>query len=228
MLRAIIFDFDGVIIDSEKLHFQAFQRVLSEEGVDLSEDVYYTRYLAMDDKNCFRAALEDHGRSVARQAIADLVERKSRYYDHAIKNGLIILPGAPEFIRVATERYRLAIGSGALLREIEYALNRASLRSAFSAIVSAEKIERSKPAPDCYLRVLAELNETPPVPIPPLAASECVVIEDAFHGITAAKAAGMRCVGVMTSYPTDQLKGADFVVSGLDALSIERLEALWE
>lgn len=228
MLRAIIFDFDGVIIDSEKVHYRAFRQVLLEEGIDLPEEVYYAKYLAMDDKNCFRTVLEDSGRPVDRQAISAFVERKSRYYDRAIKDGLIILSGAPEFIRAAAGRYRLAIGSGALRREIEYALDRTSLRSAFSVIVSSEEIEHSKPAPDCYLRVLAKFNATQPVPTPPLTASECVVIEDAFHGITAAKTAGMRCVGVTTSYSAERLKGADLVVSGLDRLAIEQVEGLCE
>lgn len=228
MLRAILFDFDGVIIDSEKVHYRAFRQVLLEEGIDLPEDIYYAKYLAMDDKNCFRAVLEADGRPVDRQMILTLVERKSRYYDRAIKDGLIILPGVPEFIRAAAGRYRLAIGSGALRREIEYALDRAGLRSAFDVIVSSEDIEHSKPAPDCYLTVLARLNSTPPVPVPPLSASECVVIEDAFHGITAAKAAGMRCVGITTSYPAERLNGADLVVSGLDRLAIEQVERLCE
>jgi HAD superfamily hydrolase (TIGR01509 family) len=198
------------------------QQALAEEGVTLTDDAYYATYLGLDDKNCFRAVLNDHGKVMDNEGILEIVDRKTAYYDRW-KDEVPIIPGAPEFVRTAAERYPLAVGSGAFRHEIEYALDRAGIRDAIRVIVSADDIEHSKLAPDCYLTALERLNDTLPAGASPLQASECVVIEDAIHGITAAKAACMRCVAVTSTYPAERLAEADRVVPGLAALDIERL-----
>lgn len=227
MLQAIIFDFDGVIVDSEMHHLRAFRQVLHDKEIDLSDTDYYATYLGLDDKNCFRAILQDCGRRVNDADICEMVEQKAAYYDRW-KDEIPVLPGATEFVLAASGRYPLAIGSGALRRDIEWVLDRTSMRSAFQVVVSAEDIEHSKPAPDCYLTVLDRLTDVLPAGNMPLSASGCVVIEDALHGITAAKDAGMRCVAVTSAYPAEELHEADFVVTGLGALTLEQLESLMD
>lgn len=225
MLRAIIFDFDGVIVDSEVVHLRAFQKILAEVGIALSNEAYYTRYLGLDDKNCFRTILTDFGRAVDDGVIQNLVERKSVYYATE-QDAVPVLPGAAAFIQNAASRYPLAIGSGALRREIVYALRRAGLESYFQVIVSAEDIQRSKPAPDVYNTALARLNDIRTPSGEPFLPTECVVIEDARHGIASATAAGMGCVAVATSYSAAALQEADLVVSGMDVLTLDMMESI--
>lgn len=225
MLRAILFDFDGVIVDSEVVHLRAFQKILNEEGIALSDEAYYTRYLGLDDKNCFRTILTDSGRAAGNGMIQNLVERKSVYYATQQK-AIPVLPGAAAFIQGAAAHYALAIGSGALRQEIVYALRRAGLEPFFPVIVSAEDIQRSKPAPDVYRTALTRLNDIRASSAKPFLPAECVVIEDARHGIASARAAGMRCVAVATSHPAAALHEADLVVSGMDVLTLDMMESI--
>lgn len=222
MLRAILFDFDGVIADSEALHLRAFQKILKEETIELPDEAYYTRYLGLDDKTCFHAVLQDNGRPSDDNLTRRLVERKSVYY--ATQQGAVTLvPGAETFIRHVAAHYPLAIGSGALRQEIGHALRRCGLDVFFRVIVSADDIEHSKPAPDVYLKVLKDLNATLQ-DTRPLLPAECVVIEDARHGIAAAHAAGMRCIAVATSYPPAALQDADLVVDAMQVLTLKQVE----
>lgn len=211
MTRALIFDFDGVIVDSEKLHLKAMQVALGEVDIELTDDAYVTRYLGLDDKNCFKTVGKDQGKLLDEETIAGIVDRKTAHYSEW-KDEVPIVAGAPEFVRWAAERYYLAIGSGSFRHEIEYALRRAGIRDEIQVIVSAEDIGNSKPAPDCYLEVLSRLNLLVHDGEKKLEGPECVVIEDALHGITAARAAGMRCAGMTSTLPATELKAADWVV----------------
>lgn len=222
MLRAILFDFDGVIANSEALHLKSFQKILQEEAIELPDEAYYTRYLGLDDKNCFRTILRDYGRPMDGALAQGLVERKSAYYSTQ-QGAVSLLPGVESFIRQAAAYYPLAIGSGALRREIDHALLRYGIEVFFRVIVSADDIEHCKPAPDVYLKVLNDLN-TMLHDARPLSPAECVVIEDARHGIAAAHAAGMHCVAVTTSHSADALKEADLIVAGMHALTLNQLE----
>src|ERR1700758_2990349 len=99
MLRAVIFDFDGVIADAEPVHLKAFQAVLSEEGINLSKKDYYDKYLALDDKTCFAAILKDRRKDFDMSLIHDLMVRKSKYYDRFIRENLVIFPGVIDFVK---------------------------------------------------------------------------------------------------------------------------------
>ena len=222
MLRAILFDFDGVIADSETLHLKAFQKILKEEAIELPAEAYYTRYLGLDDNTCFRTVLQDYGRPPDDALTRSLVQRKSVYYATQ-QEAITLLPGAETFIRHVAAHYPLAIGSGALRQEISHVLRRYGVDVFFRVVVSADDIEHSKPAPDVYLKVLEDLNATLQ-DTRPLLPAECVVIEDARHGIASAHAAGMRCIAVATSYPPAALQDADLVVDGMQVLTLKQVE----
>ena len=226
MLRALIFDFDGVIADAEPVHMRAFQEVLSEEGLSLSRQEYYDKYLALDDKTFFRTALKDKGRGFDQRVIENLMSRKSNYYDRFIKEEIVILPGVPDFVRNAAERYTLAIGSGALRHEIEFILDYAGIKGMFRVITSTEDVENCKPAPDVFLKALERINSmlSPSSQIDP---DECLVIEDSIAGIKAARAAGMKCLAVTNSYPAERLSQADMVVNSLEDVKMEDLKKLF-
>ncbi|MFZ5863283.1 MAG: HAD family hydrolase [Nitrospirota bacterium] len=216
-LRAAIFDFDGVIVDSEPVHFRWFQRLLAEEGVALTRADYDAVYLGMDDRECFTEALTRHGKTGALSKVPTLIERKSALLMAEVAEHPPVLPGAVEFVRTLAKSVPLAICSGALRREIEAMLTQAGIRSSFVGIVSAEDVSHSKPHPEGYTKALALLNHTQS-PSRAVAPASCLVIEDSIAGIEAAKAAGMRCLAVANSYHEAALKEAraDAVVATLN------------
>lgn len=223
MLKAIIFDFDGVLADTEPLHFRMFQQVLQEEGLPLSEHDYYQKYVGFDDRGCFHAILAEHGRLAPPETIQQLVERKAALMLGQITTTKVVYPGVVEFVKNVAGRYRLAIVSGALRHEIELILKTAGMRDDFEHITAAEDVQDGKPAPEGYLHALQSLNRHAP-----LLASECLVIEDTLFGIQAAHAAGMRCLALSTTYPPDRLGIADAVVSTLKGYGLEPLaQRLW-
>ena len=140
MIRAIIFDFDGVITDSEPVHLRMFQKVLSEMGITLDAREYYEVYLGMDDKGCFTTILKSNGIGTAPRLIQSLIQKKTNYLMESIKNDLFIYPGVVELVDSSRKDYLLAIASGALRHEIEFVLESAGIRSAFNVIVSAEDV----------------------------------------------------------------------------------------
>jgi beta-phosphoglucomutase len=218
VLKAILFDFDGVLADTEPLHFRMFQQVLHEEGIPLSEDEYYQKYVGFDDRDCFHAILTEHGRSIAPETIDRLVARKAGMMLDHLKATPVVYPGIVELVKSAASRYRLAVVSGALRQEIEFILQTAGMRTDFEHLTSAEDVRNGKPDPEGYLHALRSLNRNAPVLSP-----ECLVIEDTLFGIQAAHAAGMRCLAVSTTLPADQLASADAIASTLKGYDLESL-----
>jgi beta-phosphoglucomutase len=226
VLRAIIFDFDGVLADDEHLHFESFRRAFEEYGVSLDERVYYERYLGFDDRECVRQVMSDQGRLALEPLIDALVARKGRAFMEAIERGVSLFPGVPEFVRRAAARCPLAIASGALRHEIDTILVAARLREYFGSIASADDIAVGKPDPAVFNLALARLNDA--AEGQPIAPQECVVIEDSVAGVEGAKRAGMRCAAVTNSFAADDLGRADLVVSSLEGLEVSTLEALFD
>ena len=228
MLRAIIFDMDGVICDSEPLHMKAFQQVLTEEGVAITDQEYYDKYLAHDDRGSFESAFREHGRPAPElQNMKALLVRKARSFDELIKDGLVIYPGVDAFIKKAGVRYSLALASGARRLEVEFVLKKAKIRDAFSAVVSADEVKNGKPQPESFERALAILNQGRLEGTPEIHASETLVIEDSPRCIRTAKALGMKTVGMATSYKPEELKDADKIINSLVGLELETLEKLF-
>ena len=223
MLRAIVFDFDGVIANSEPLHFAAFRDVLAIQGVELSEADYYSRYLGYDDAGVFRALAVDRDFAWTLEHQANLTIAKAAQMERLQRDTPILFPGAEAVIRRAAARVPLAIASGALGPEIRRALDRANLTDAFRAIVAAGEGLASKPAPEPYTRALALLAEQLGTAFP---AANCVAIEDSRWGLASAKAAGLRTVGVLHTYDPGELEAADLIIPSLDALDFDALDQL--
>jgi len=226
MLKAIIFDCDGVIVDSEPHHLKAFQIVLEAEDIVLTEKEYYEKYLALDDKGLFETVLAAHKRPVDNTILKRLILKKMPVYKKLSGQELFLYPGVVDFVKKATGTYHLAIASGAFRGEIKFALDTGGIRDVFPVIVSAQDVRQGKPHPESYLTALAKLNELLR-PDSPIKAGECVVIEDSLHGIQSACSAGMRCLAVTSSYPRHVLeKQADRVVDSLAEIEPKDLEAL--
>lgn len=222
-LKAIIFDFDGVLADTEPLHFRMFRDVLGEEGLALTQADYSTRYVGLTDAACFHAVLEACGERATYGRINSLVEKKTRRMQAALLREPVLLPGIAEFVRAAGAAYRLAVASGALREEIELTLERAGFRDAFEHITAAEDVPNGKPAPDPYLHAVRALSRRGP-----LSPGDCLAIEDTPHGIAAARRAGLRCLAVASSVPQDELWEADAVTLSLNGFDLSQLAAkLW-
>ena len=224
MLRAVIFDFDGVITDSEILHFRAFNAVLTQYGFQLTKPEYYKKYLGMSDADCFRALIAEGRLPIQEHQIKVLGQQKTRIFEQLAKTEGKIIEGVREFLdTLSAAKVPLAICSGALRAEIELILAEAGLRNYFDVIVSAEEVTRGKPDPEGFLLALEKLNDVWPEPI---TAERCIVVEDSHWGLKAARAAGMRTIAVTNTYDAAQLKQADKVVARLDELTMNDLRQI--
>ncbi len=151
MIRAVIFDFNGVLVDDEHLHFDMFREVLAVEGVTITDRDYHERYLGLDDRGCFEAALIDGGQQADQERLDALIARKAVRYAEEAGVGLRFFPGAADCLAALAGRWPLAINSGALRPEIEFALGLINSRERVGSIVSAEDTSRCKPDPQGYL-----------------------------------------------------------------------------
>ena len=224
-LQAIVFDFDGVIADSERLHLRAYQEILAPEGIAISNEDYYNRYLGYDDVGVFKAVGRDQGVAMDDRRVSDLIARKGRRYESLAAAGDMLFPGAADFVRSAADAsVPIAIASGALIHEIEDVLERADLLSLFPVIVGADQTEHSKPHPEPYQTALARLRAHTGRD---LITRRTVAIEDSRWGLLSARDAELRCVAVTNTYTEAELRAdAELVVAGLDALTLEALDAL--
>ena len=228
MLRAILFDFNGVLVDDEPLHLELFQKVLAEEGVRLTSEDYFAHYLGFDDRGCFRAVLEAAGEAPTPDRLSRLIARKSAYYQTRIRErGFEVFPGAAELIaEAAADDLMLGVVSGALRDEVEGALEQLGVRSLFKTLVTAEDVAEGKPHPEGYQRGLANLNSLPPLPSRLIHPHEVIAIEDSPAGLTAASACALTTLGVAQTYPAEKLTAADRVVASLARVTLAALKRL--
>jgi beta-phosphoglucomutase-like phosphatase (HAD superfamily) len=223
-LEAVVFDFDGVIANSEPLHFRAYERVLAGEGVMLSEHDYFARYLGFDDVGAFEAFAGDRGLNWTRDDIAALVARKAIELEALERDVSVLFPGAADAIGRAAAVVPIAIASGARGEEIRRVLRREQLDTFFTAIVSAEDTPVSKPSPEPYLRALDLLRAARGAAID---AARCVAIEDSRWGLESARAAGMRTIAVTNTYDKAALTAyADAVIPSLAQFDLDVVASL--
>ncbi|MFH1023359.1 MAG: HAD family phosphatase [Planctomycetota bacterium] len=220
MLRAVIFDCDGVLVDSEPAHYEGFRRTLAESGIRLSRRDYFDRYLAYSDAAAFQHILTDQKRFTP--ALHRRLCRRKAVILRAILPRLRLLPGVRRFVRESAGRGRAAIASGALRGEVEAIVRHHGLAPFIHAVVGAEDVRRGKPHPDPFRRALALLNAGERGR--KIRPAECLVVEDSFLGIAAAKAAGMKCLAVATSYPAAKLREADVVARSLARVRLADVE----
>lgn len=221
MLKAIVFDFDGVMMDSEPLHYQAFVELGRGIGVEMTPELYAAEYIGFDDRDAFRVMLESTGQAAPPGRIAELCEAKRPAFEAvtraAAQRGEGMIPGAVELLDAAKSAgLRVAVASGATRADIDLMLGILDRRDAFETIVTADDVERSKPDPASYALAVRRLG---------LAPADCMAIEDTPAGIASAKGAGLRVLAVMTTHPAEALRDADRVATGMDAVSVEELKA---
>src|SRR5262245_51886739 len=190
MIRALIFDFNGVLADDDPIHMESFQKVAHEEGLSFTDEEYLDKYLPLNDWDCFKTLFRENRIPLEPAQLDALIRRKSVYYFQAIAQKTVLFAGAANAVKTAAGRYPLAIASGARRDEIVHILKQGGLENCFSAIVAAEDVRFGKPHPEPFLRAHERLKERGHS----LQASECVAVEDSIGGIQSAHEAGMRCL----------------------------------
>ena len=221
-LRAVVFDFDGVIVDSEPLHYRSLHEALLPEGIEITEEEYLHAYLAYDDRGAIRRALERHGDGYDPARVDRIESHKVEIFARMIPE-IPVFAGARDLVRALEPQLPLAIASGARHDEVDAILRGVGLHDAFAAIVGAEDAPRTKPDPAPYLEAARRLA----VRAPGLSPADCLAIEDSMPGIAAALAAGMKVLGVAHSYPAEKLRAAHRVVDSLVGVDAAGLRGLF-
>jgi beta-phosphoglucomutase len=212
MIKAVIFDFDGIIVDSERLHWAAFNKVLEPLGKTISWPDYIQTYIGFDDRDTFRTVFP----MVGKTELSELIEGKAAAFQELLESdGAAALPGAVELIKQLSGNIPLAICSGALREDILPILGKLGIEKAFDTIVTADDTHISKPDPAPYKLAMKKLGVT-----------SGLAIEDTPAGIASAKGAGLKVLSVTNSYPADALNQADAIVDSLEGLTLEKLNRL--
>jgi HAD superfamily hydrolase (TIGR01509 family) len=229
-LKAVLFDFNGVIINDEPLHDQLLEQILIQENLRPKRGEFRELCLGRSDRACLTDLLARRGRVVTDEYIDDLIARKSRSYQLQLEaiEKLPIYPGLADLIfQIRAAQVTMAIVSGAVRAEIDLVLQRTNLAQHFSVIVAGDDIKNSKPDPEGYLLAVERLNQQQPqLNLKP---QECLVIEDTFAGIEAGKRAGMQVVGVANSYPFHMMQRcSNWAVDYLSELELDRVRRVYE
>ena len=218
MIKAILFDFNGVIIDDEPLQMKAYQEILGKEGIALTEDDYYS-CLGMDDKTFIETAFRRADKQPETNKVLEIGLAKTNKWREMIADELPIFPGMVDFIKKMANDFALGFVSMARREEIEYVLEQAGLSECFSVIISAEDVENCKPHSECYIKGFNALDSFRiRQQHLPMVHGECLVIEDSPPGIVSAKNARLKTLGVTNTVSAEELReaGADAVAKNLD------------
>lgn len=213
-IKAILFDFDGVLVNSELLHLHAFQRATKDAGLpDLTEDEYFEHLIGYDDRGVWREIARRRDVKLNAPALLGLLAYKSQVMRDLIgQRTYQPLPGVAELVRGLWRHYPLAICSGALREEIELMLEGIGLRDCFRVITAAEDVTNGKPNPEGYLKTIEEIARLENDPS--IDARHALIFEDAPKVIAQARGVGFQTVGVPTHYGPDDLK-ADFAIKSM-------------
>jgi len=204
--QAVLFDFNGLIVNDEPVHYELFRRVLTKEGITLTEKEYWSEYLGYDDKGLFEAIFEKNKKSLPPKKLKTLIAQKNTLYLPTMKEKMKLFPGVVEFIQTVQEKYPTAIVSGALRSEIDFVLKESEIT--FPLIISADDTKHGKPDPEGFVLALMKLKKIHPEVRP----ENCLVLEDSLAGIEAAHRTQMKVVALTHTYPRQELGNADWVV----------------
>src|SRR5918998_4395402 len=229
MIKAIFFDFNGVIIDDETIQMKAYQEVLSGHQVDLKEEWYFEA-LGMNDRMFVKAMFERARRPLTDPVLETVIDAKTDLHRRMIEDELPLFPGVLKFLKATSRHFQLGLVSMANKAEVGYVFERANLTPLFSVVVTAEDASMCKPAPECYVAGLTKLNcKRQRERQLPLLASECLAIEDSPPGIQSAHAAGMRTLGVTNTVSDGALRaaGADVVTASLADWTVDAVKLVF-
>jgi beta-phosphoglucomutase len=214
-IQAVIWDLDGVILDSADEHRRAWQRLAREEGFPMTDADFWATFGKRNDD-----IIASLWGNLPPEQVKVLSDRKEMYFRELIKESAVPLPGAIELMReLHTSGFAQALASSSPVENINLIADVLGLKQYLSILVSGETVAKGKPAPDIFLKAASELQMNPSV---------CLVIEDAVAGVEAAHAAGMRCIAVAGNRDLPGLRKADLMVKDLTEVDVERIQQLWQ
>ena len=213
--EAALFDFDGILVDSEPMHYRAFLEILDPLGMGFPWEKYVETYMGFDDRAVFREAFRAKGIDLDKTNLLKLVAAKSEAFLGGLRDGVTAYPGAVPMIEsLHAAGFPLALCSGALRTDIVPILAQLGVARCFDVIVSADDVRRSKPDPESYTLAFARLSEKHDTLL--TVPEKSVAVEDTAAGIRSAKGAGLRVLAVTNSYGAGELTGADWVIESLE------------
>ena len=226
MLAAVLFDFDGVLVDSEPYHWAAFNEILQPLGLPISRTEYDAKYLGFDDRGAFQARFRDGGRALADDLLGRLVEAKGQALERLVtQQGIQPFPGVTALLgALHRERMPLALCTGATRRDVAVILRQLRLLDVFDVLVTADDVALSKPDPASYRLAVERLRQR--FPASAIAADQALAVEDSLWGIQAARGAGLRVLAVAHTYAAEPLRLADHVLPSLAGVTPEQLRTL--
>lgn len=213
MIKAVIFDMDGVIADTEPLHEKTSDIILNKYGVKVKRE-FFLQFKGVKEKIVWKSTVDQLG---LKEDYKKLMEEKGELHLELLKKEMKPIPGALELIKKLKEKYRLGLASSSPIVEINTILSSLKIKKFFEYIVSGEFIEKSKPYPDIYLAAAKKLGVEP---------KDCIVFEDAVNGVKSAKSAGMKCIAITTSFPKEKLEQADLIVNSFENFNFDALKTL--
>lgn len=212
-IQAVIWDLDGVIIDSADEHRRAWQRLAKETDIPFTDADFWATFGKRNDD-----IIPFHWGDVSKEQLNELANRKELYFREFVREAAAPLPGSMELMRALHEAgFPQALASSTPIENIQLIRVLLNLDQYLSALVSGEMVARGKPAPDIFLKAASELHMPPAV---------CLVIEDAVAGVQAALAAGMRCIAVAGERDLPGLRAADLLVKSLTGVDVERVRTM--
>jgi len=218
--EAVLFDFDGILVDSEPMHYRAFTEVLDPLGMGFPWKEYVEIYMGFDDRDAFREAFRAKGIDLDDATLATLVAAKSGAFLRGLRDGVTAYPGAVPMIESLHAAGRpLALCSGALRSDIDPILTKLGVARRFDVIVSADDVRRSKPDPESYALAFRRLSGAYPTSL--TVPGKSIAVEDTPAGIRSAKGAGLRVLAVTNSYDAGDLAEADWIVDSLENVRFE-------
>lgn len=217
-MRAILMDFNGVIINDEPLQMKAYQELFKNEGIDLTEEGYYS-CTGMDDAAFIREHFRRAGKDINDNKVLELTQAKTAKWRDIVTDNVPLFEGVENFIKKCKKHFAMGLVSMANADEINYVLDLTGLRDEFDVVITAHDVSAHKPDPQCYISAFRYLDRVYTAKgHHPLERHECLVIEDVPQGIQAGKAAGMKTLGVLTTFDEKTLReaGADAVAKNLN------------
>jgi beta-phosphoglucomutase len=224
MLKAVIFDFDGIIVDTEPIHYRAFQDVLKPLELGYSWDEYLERYIGFDDRDAFREVFRRAGRNLEERMLGELINRKATIFEEIVRRGVKPYPGVLQLIGNISGTLPMALCSGALESDIVPILEGLGIQGSFDAVVTAEDVHASKPDPESYTLAVQRLAAA--FPRMGIAPQDCLAIEDTPAGIESALGAGLTVIAVTNSYEAERLEGAVLVTDSLETIDVAMLRTV--